>query len=294
MIVLKVSEDEEEGGVARPWQGRSLLVSLGAHLGIVALVALTLRTAASIAPPPTTLVSPAQPQRKVFLAPRPLPAVPVVPRTPPRTIRERIPTEVPTPPPAPKPPSDRISLGAARPGGGPSAPAPPGPVPSAAPPAATAGSEALRLPQGGTRPAPRDGEGPARSLGDSLRNLDRHLGGGGGARGLGRQIGSLFFDPQGADFTEWVSHFRREVYRNWLIPQAVMLGFRGHVDIEFWVERDGRVTDLKVMKSSGTSSLDRAAANALLASRLQALPADFAPARLYIQASFFYNEEPQG
>jgi TonB family protein len=117
--------------------------------------------------------------------------------------------------------------------------------------------------------------------------------GGLGAVG-GRRIGPLFFDPEGADFTEWVNHFKNEVYRNWLPPQSVLLGFRGHVDIEFAVERDGRITGLSIVKSSGTPSLDRAAVNALLASRLMPLPADYAPARAPMQVSFFYNEEPQG
>src|SRR5207249_12065337 len=51
---------------------------------------------------------------------------------------------------------------------------------------------------------------------------------------------------------------KNEVYRNWIVPQAALLGFRGHVDLEFTVERDGTLTDLKMLKSSGTPALDRA------------------------------------
>jgi TonB family protein len=76
-------------------------------------------------------------------------------------------------------------------------------------------------------------------------------------------------------------------------PQAVMFGYRGHVDFEFWVERDGRVTDLKMLKSTGTPSLDRAAQNALTSSRPLALPADYRPARIRMQIAFYYNEAPQ-
>lgn len=107
-------------------------------------------------------------------------------------------------------------------------------------------------------------------------------------------MGPLFFDPEGADFTVWINHFKNEVYRNWLIPQAVLLGIRGHVDLEFTVERDGRVTGLKLVKSIGNPALDKAAANAIIAGRFMALPSDFAPPRVTMQVSFFYGEGPQG
>src|SRR6185369_432657 len=93
----------------------------------------------------------------------------------------------------------------------------------------------------GTTP-PRPGVGDERSIGRALRDLDRRLGqmGPGAVEGgAGRQMGPLFFDPEGADFTGWLNHFKNEVYRNWIVPQAVMFGYHGHVDIEFWVERDG-------------------------------------------------------
>jgi TonB family protein len=106
-------------------------------------------------------------------------------------------------------------------------------------------------------------------------------------------MGPLAFDPLGADFTAWVNHFKNEAYRNWIVPQAAMLGFTGHVDLEFSVERDGRMTNLRLLASSGTASLDRAARNALLGSRLLPLPDDYGPDRITMKVSFFYNEAPQ-
>jgi TonB family protein len=138
---------------------------------------------------------------------------------------------------------------------------------------------------------------PGPTLAETLRTLDRRLadaGRRGVATGTGQQMGALFFDPAGADFTAWINHFKNEVYRNWIIPQAVLLGFHGHVDLEFTVERDGRVSDVRVLKTAGNPALDRAAANALIAGRFMPLPADFAPPRVTIQVSFFYNEGPQG
>jgi TonB family protein len=135
------------------------------------------------------------------------------------------------------------------------------------------------------------------SIAGSLRNLERRMqatGPRGLPTGTGQQMGPLFFDPEGADFTAWMNHFKNEVYRNWIVPQPALMGFRGHVDIEFVVERDGRISNLRIVKSTGTSALDRAAQNALLGSRLMPLPADFRPPRITMQGGFYYNEGPQG
>jgi protein TonB len=305
-----LTEDDapDAGGSRLP-----ILVSILIHVSILTLVIVRLQTprSRSLAEAPETAL-PAE-RARVFLPP-------------PEVLRQLAPPPRPAPPPPPVRGKDRISVGppseerqkrlllrreddltappgSRTPGEG---PVPPTPPPTPAPAAAAAGADAsarggaVPLPPGGVQPAPPPDQAPGsrqgsgRSLADSLRNLDRHVGSGGlGAVG-GRRIGPLFFDPEGADFTEWVNHFKNEVYRNWLPPQSVLLGFRGHVDIEFAVERDGRITGLSIVKSSGTPSLDRAAVNALLASRLMPLPADYAPARAPMQVSFFYNEEPQG
>src|SRR4030095_9242371 len=120
-------------------------------------------------------------------------------------------------------------------------------------------------------------------------NLDKRLqteGARGLPSGTGKQVGPLFFDPQGADFTLWINHFKNEVYRNWIVPQPAILGIGGHVDLEFAGERDGQMTNVKMLKSSGTAALDRAAENALRGSRLLPLPADFGPPRVTMQVSF--------
>ena len=244
----------------------------------------------------------------------------------------RTPAPAPTPPPAQTRPKDRISVGPpstdrakvlelrreddltkvpkGRPNALPSVPPTPAPAVAAASPAPVPGTgtevrraEGLRLPSGLNQPAPGDGgshaggASPRPTLAESLRNLEQRLGEV-GPRGIesgtGQQMGPLFFDPEGADFTVWINHFKNEVYRNWIVPQAALLGFRGHVDLEFSVERDGTLTDLKMLKSSGTPALDRAAANALMGSRLLPLPRDFGPPRVTMQVTFFYNQGPQG
>jgi protein TonB len=244
----------------------------------------------------------------------------------------RTPAPAPTPPPAQARPKDRISIGPpstdrakvlelrreddltkvpkGNPNAVPSAPPTPAPQVAAASPAPVPGTgaeirrpEGLRLPSGLNGAAPADGgsraggASPRPTLAESLRNLDQRLadvGPRGIESGVGQQMGPLFFDPEGADFTVWINQFKNEVYRNWIVPQAALLGFRGHVDLEFSVERDGTLTDLKMLKSSGTPALDRAAANALMGSRLLPLPRDFGPPRVTMQVTFFYNQGPQG
>ena len=153
-------------------------------------------------------------------------------------------------------------------------------------------------------PAPRgeDGarvgpEGLGSSMDDAIDRASRRL-----ARdsrfgiptGTGQALDGLRFDPRGADFTIWINHFKNQVYRNWNVPQSVLLGYRGHVDFEFTLERDGSMSALRLLKSSGTSSLDRAARNALTASSFMALPDDYGPPRVTMQVTFYYNEAPQG
>ena len=167
------------------------------------------------------------------------------------------------------------------------------------------GSEGFRLPPGIGRELPRGTEGskgqkaaPTEpSIASSLRDLDRRLqtsGPLGLPLGTGQQVGPLFFDPAGADFTPWINHFKNEVYRNWIMPQPALMGMRGHVDIEFTVERDGSLSLCRILTSSTILALDKAAQKALESSNFLPLPDDFGPPRVTMRASFFYNEAPAG
>jgi len=167
------------------------------------------------------------------------------------------------------------------------------------------GREGLRLPPGllgkqprgeeGMRPLPGPiGPAIAGAVEGVTRRIERESRAG-IPTGTGQNLGGLYFDPQGADFTLWINRFKDEVYRNWIAPQAALFGAaRGHVDFEFTVERNGSMSALRLLKSSGTASLDRAAQNALTGSRLLPLPDDYGPPRVTIGVSFYYNEAPQG
>lgn len=175
--------------------------------------------------------------------------------------------------------------------------------PPGAPQPRSSGDDAaggLPLPSFLTTPAPaprRSRTGPRSSgLGESLRELDRRLGAAGPLgleSGTGHQMGPLFFDPQGADFTQWYNHFRTDVYRNWIVPYAVLM-YGGEVQFEMTVERDGRVSRLHMVQSTGNAALDRSAQNALIASRFLPLPADFGPPSVLMRVSFIYSARPSG
>ena len=104
-------------------------------------------------------------------------------------------------------------------------------------------------------------------------------------------IADLRFDAQGADFSAWVANFNKSVKQEWQMPEAVLTGgAHGNVDFEFMVERDGSLSAVRMRKSSGTSSLDRAAAKALTISRQLPLPQDFLQQNVMMQVSFVYSE----
>jgi TonB family protein len=248
---------------------------------------------------------PASPRPATPPAPRPTPAAPSgkdrISVGPPSTQRAKGPLEL-------RREDDLTAVPRGQPNAVPSAapaqPAAPSPSSASAAQAqaeAAQGRPGLRLPPGIGRDASGEEGGRAqprqRSIASSLRDLDRRLGQSGPLglpTGTGQQMGPLFFDPEGADFTRWINQFKNEVYRNWILPQPALLGVRGHVDFQFTVERDGSVSEVKMLKSAGNAALDRAAQNALLGSSLLELPADFRPARVTMQVSFYYNEGPQG
>jgi len=307
-------------------QRQGFLVSAVIHL---ALLMMLVNAAPALRRP--TPLDPSTLERKelVFLPPPALlrqlaPALPRRPRT----------TPAPTPPPADEAKKDRMSVGppsdlrakgpmilrreddlTAVPKGQPSpAPAPVSPAPTPGPTVARrepgGSSEAdrksgLRLPPGLGQEIRRGEEGGPQAKGrlessiegaveDMARRLEREAALLGVPTGTGRNLYGFHFDAKGADFTLWVNHLKNEVYRNWIMPQPALLGASGHVDFAFTVERDGTVSALRILKSSGTASLDRAAQNALTSSRILPLPDDYGPPRLTIQVSFYYNEAPQG
>ena len=332
---LKASRGRGNAGrsVQRFNQRQGFLVSLTLHLTILMMLInlpLTARRADEIDPstlerknlvymPPAAEIRKLLPPqaRRPAPAPTPVPA----PTPPPANQKNRI---------SVGPPSDvrrkelilrreddltKVPKGERSP-----APTPPPPMPTPQPtPVATAqnaaapekveektGREGLKLPPGLTGQTPSGQEARKPVVGPMGPAISRAVDGvtqralrdsrAGIPTGTGQNLSGLQFDPQGADFTLWVNRFKDEVYRNWIIPNNALFGAsRGHVDFEFTVERNGKMSSWRMLKSSGTPSLDKAAEYALTGSMLLPLPDDFGPPRVTMQVSFHYNDEaPQG
>lgn len=136
---------------------------------------------------------------------------------------------------------------------------------------------------------------PGGALGQALRNLEKYVqdesfhNPGGGNSPFGPYIQ---FDTKGVEFGPWIRRFIAQIKRNWLIPEAAML-LKGNVAITFNVHKDGRITDVTVVRPSGTDSFDRAAANALAWSNpTQPLPPEYPSPTAFFTVTFFYNEQP--
>ncbi len=250
--------------------------------------------------------------------------------SPPPVAARQAPAPAPTPPATPDPTKkDRISVGPpsdlrakgpmilrkeddlmAVPKGQPSPPAANLPTPPPVEPKVASGggatpepgTEGFRLPPGLGQDLPRGTEGTrgrpgtlGPSIEGAVRDMERRLAHDqqlGLPTGTGQNLAGLYFDPLGADFTLWVSRFKNEVYRNWIVPQPALMGFRGHVEFEFMVERDGTMSTIRMVRSSGIPAFDRAAQNALTGSRFLPLPSDYGPPRITMRVTFYYNEGP--
>ncbi len=106
----------------------------------------------------------------------------------------------------------------------------------------------------------------------------------------------ILSDTLGVDFGPYMRRLRQTVQEHWdpLIPQSAMPPEmkKGTVIIEFAILKDGRVSGLRVVKSSGDPALDRAAYGAITyAIPLPNLPQQFAGDYLLLRAHFLYNPD---
>ena len=84
---------------------------------------------------------------------------------------------------------------------------------------------------------------------------------------------------------EYIERMRQAIYRNWKQNQ----GARGVTTIRFIIERDGRVTNVELVQSSGNQALDRASQVALLNAKLPPLPERFTEPRFILRLNFEYT-----
>jgi TonB family protein len=106
----------------------------------------------------------------------------------------------------------------------------------------------------------------------------------------------ILSDTLGVDFGPYMKRLRFTVQNHWdpLIPESALppVMKKGVVIVEFSIGKDGRVSGMKLISSSGDVALDRAAWGAITdAIPLPNLPTQFAGEYLTIRARFYYNPD---
>jgi TonB family protein len=108
------------------------------------------------------------------------------------------------------------------------------------------------------------------------------------------QKGGIEFDTKGFDFGKWLRDFYYKVYSNWIIPLAFE-SFRrsGMLTLHFYVSRDGSVSGLELLDSSGMGSYDDAAMSAISRSDpFLPLPNGYPDDRMEVKCRFIYEWKP--
>lgn len=134
----------------------------------------------------------------------------------------------------------------------------------------------------------------AEGLAKSLRNLQQYLRNenfSNDTGGQAQQDATINFDSRGVDFGWWLRRFVAQVKGNWYIPQAAMV-LKGRVVITLFIHRNGTISDVTIIRSSGHVSLDSAAANALRGSNpTVALPVEYPEDKVLFTVTFIYGVE---
>jgi TonB family protein len=187
---------------------------------------------------------------------------------------------------------------------------PPTPPPRAAQPdqpdtsAAEESAKGLSLPDSPSATQPRASDTPqpaprgpsAGVIADAIRNVQKYVqkdtfGNLQGGEDMDFEK-SIQFDSKGVDFGPWLRRFIAQIRRNWNIPMAAM-SMHGHVVVTFYVGKDGRITELRVLRPSNIDGFNNSSFNALAASNpTQPLPPEYPDDRAFFTITFFYNENP--
>jgi TonB family protein len=147
------------------------------------------------------------------------------------------------------------------------------------------------------QPAKPEARGPSTGiLADAIRNVQKYAGQEafnnpqGGAPD--QNFPSIQFDSKGVEFGPWLRRFVAQIRRNWFIPYAAMT-MKGHVVVTFNVHKDGRITDLRVLKPSSVDAFTNSAHNAIAASDPTIpLPPEYPDDRAFFTVTFYFNEDP--
>jgi TonB family protein len=105
-----------------------------------------------------------------------------------------------------------------------------------------------------------------------------------------RREGSGLFDTKGFPLGEYANLIIERVKGKWFIPSNLR-NSQGHTTVVFFIDREGRYTDARIVLPSGNYSLDVAALNAIiLSSPFPPLPKGFPGDHVGAKFVFSYNE----
>lgn len=102
----------------------------------------------------------------------------------------------------------------------------------------------------------------------------------------------ILSDTRGVDFGPYLARVVYNVRRNWyaVIPETARLGQKGRVGLVFEIVKDGSVPQIRLVASSGSDPLDRAAiASIRAANPFPPLPKEFTGEHLVLQFIYLYN-----
>jgi TonB family protein len=162
-------------------------------------------------------------------------------------------------------------------------------------PALPSANNGMALPRPETaKPGP---PGPSTGvLAEAIRNVQKYV----GQEAWNNQQGgtphqdapSIQFDTKGVEFGPWLRRFIAQIRRNWFIPYAAMT-MKGHVVVTFNVHKDGRITDLQVMKPSSVDAFTNSAHGAIASSNPTVpLPPEYPDNKAFFTVTFYFNENP--
>jgi TonB family protein len=117
---------------------------------------------------------------------------------------------------------------------------------------------------------------------------------GGGEKGSA-ETGPLSFETQWYHWGDYAQSMISKIRVNWYnhMPQLIRTGMPGVATVRFTIHRDGRISDIILVNTSGVPPYDFAARKAIeLSSPLNPLPADFPNSTERVTAMFYYNSTP--
>jgi TonB family protein len=138
---------------------------------------------------------------------------------------------------------------------------------------------------------------------DIVRNFNRRsakTGSGGTTSGVGESgtgegsgpVGQsqAFFNIEDYDLSPWAKRVLLRIQKNWLIPMATKEIVDQPVEITIVIEKNGKISSIKVKQSSNSDTFDQAAVDALrISSPLPGLPQDFPNKNL--EARFIFTTQ---